>query len=1224
MGASLFRKGKGRYVLYRKHSAKNKDGSTLSFPHKFFSILFPVLFLQLFTSVWAQTVTLNVKNAPFVKVAEEISKQTKYDFSYNDRILKKARPVTLKLVKEPLTGALQKLLSEQPLSYEVRDGLIIITEKNQTVADQNAGLLSDVNGRVTNDAGVPLEAATIKVKNTNFGTRTNKNGEFIIPGKYANDILQIHLLGYADLEIGAQRARIVTLALTTADLNEVNVVVNTGYLKIDRRHLTSAVTTIRMDDIRTPGVNTIDKLLEGRVPGMIFMQNSGQVGAAPKLRIRGTSTILGNREPLWVLDGIVLTDPVNVDPQQINDLDFVNLLGNAIAGLNPDDIEQIDVLKDASATALYGAKAGNGVIVITTKKGKPGKPMISYSLSSGYTRRPRYADRGMYMMTSRERMDVSKEMVERGMHYNNITQWSGYERALQDYYEGKIPYDEFKRLSDYYANVNTDWLGLITRDAFTQNHTLNLSGGSNDIKYYSSIGYLNENGVINGENNKRYSSMLNVTADYKKFMAQIAFNGSYQVRNYTPSDLGIMNYAYNTSRTIPAYNPDGSLFYYPQTNGLLNYNYNILNERDNSNDHTDLISANIKALLKWRITKGLDVEGTFAFGISNNNRELYYTKDSYYIFKLRADQTTRWDLAPVGGELQKYETRNKSYTGRLQVNYITTLDKSGRHSLTATGGVEVKSNGYDGFNITRRGYFREMGGYFDIVPTTYTGYYQQWMSTKPALGYFNRQLTNDFAWFGTAGYSYDNRYLLNVHIRGEQSNLFGSRTNNRFLPIWAVSGRWNMKNDVLSDVAWINDLALKGSWGWQGNMLPGQSANMVIRQNLNTNPYYNETSSNIINYPNPDLKWEKTSSFNAGLEFSILKGKLSGSLAYFYKRTKDAFLDKTVSEINGVEKYVINSGTLENKGIEVALSIKAIDNASLSSSRRGFVWRIDPQLGQVLNKVLNRAINNRNNVLVDNITYDDFLNGSVQLSGKPINTFYSYKFKGLSPVDGSPIFYGAEPGLADEYNKKYSQMKREDVYLSVMSESGRREPFIQGGISNYFGWRNFGLSCNITYSLGNKIRMLKIASGYASAITYPQQNLRKEFVDRWRRPGDENYTNIPGLQATNALNIPWWNIYPASAYSFAGSVYDMYDNSDVRLVSADYVKLQSASFRYNFNEKMMRKLGFASAYVSITGTNLFTITNRLLKGQDPEQSGGSPNINLSIRPTYTGSINVSF
>ena len=1221
MNYFLFHKGKRIHVSSGGY-AKATSGSMKPVIIKFIFVLLPILALQLFTELKAQTVSLDLKNASFLVATEEISKQTKYDFSYNDRILKKTRPVTLKLIKEPLMNVLKKLFAEQPLTYEIKDRMIIIVEKNaSTTSIVNE---SPVNGRVTNESGVPLDGATIKVKGTAFSTKADKFGNFVIPAQFANSMLEIHHLGYGKLEVNAQRARTVTLNLVSSDLEEVNVVVNTGYQQIDKRKLTSAVTSIKMDSILVPGINTIDKLLEGRVPGMIFMQNSGQVGAAPKLRIRGTSTILGNREPLWVLDGIVLTDPVNVNPQQINDLDFVNLLGNAIAGLNPQDIEQIDVLKDASATALYGAKAGNGVIVITTKKGKPGKPTISYSAATTFTRRPRYSDRGMYMMNSQERMDVSKEMVERRMQYNNVTQWTGYEAALQNYYKGSIGYDEFKRLSDYYANVNTDWMGLLTQDSFSQNHNLSLSGGTNDIKYYSSIGYQNENGSIKGENGKRYSSMLNITADYKKFMAQITFNGNYSTRDYTPQDLGIMNYAYNTSRTIPAYNPDGSLFFYPRVDNTYVFNYNVLRDKENSGDRTDLISANIKALVKYRVLPQLNVEGTFAYGVSNNVRELYYTKDSYYISKLRADKSLRFDLAPVGGELQRSETRNNNYTGRLQANYVTQFGKDNKHTISASGGIEVNSNAYNGFDITRRGYFRELGGYFDIVPSSNTGYYDQFMSTKEALGSYNRQLTNQMAWYGTAGYSWSDRYILNVHIRGEQSNLFGTRSNNKFLPIWAVSGRWNVKEDLLDKVSWVNDLAMKASWGWQGNMLPGQSPYMIIKQNPSTDPYYNSTTANMVNYPNPDLKWERTSSSNLGLDFSLFGNKINGSLAYFYKKTKDAFLNKTVSEINGVQSYVINSGTLENKGIEVTFSITAINNAGLNKSRRGFVWRFDPQLGQVLNKVLNNAINNRNNVLVDQVTYSNFLDGSVQLAGKPLNTFYSYKFKGLSPVDGSPIFYGTEAEQAAAYQQKYAGMKKEDVFLEVMSESGRREPFIQGGLSNYFGWRNFGLSFNLTYSLGNKIRLMKIASGYATTSVYPQQNLRKEFVDRWRRPGDEAYTNIPGLQADNSVNQSWWQMYPATTYQLGGSAYEMYDNSDIRLVSGDYLKLQSASLRYSFAESLIHRLGLGSAYVSIAGTNLFTISSKLLKGQDPTQSGSTPNINLSVRPTYSGSINISF
>jgi hypothetical protein len=621
---------------------------------------------------------------------------------------------------------------------------------------------------------------------------------------------------------------------------------------------------------------------------------------------------------------------------------------------------------------------------------------------------------------------------------------------------------------------------------------------------------------------------------------------------------------------------------------------------------------------------GLDVDGTFAYNASSNNREVYHTKDSYYIYQLRGNRDPRFDLAPVGGELQRNETHNNGYTARVQANYTTSFGKDDKHSINASAGMEAISSEYKGFNITRRGYFPEMGGYFDVVPTTNTGYYQQWMAKIEALGSYNRQLTNTLAWYGTTGYSWNNRYMVNVHIRGEQSNLFGARANNRFLPIWAVSGRWNMKDDLVKNVSWVNDLAMRASWGWQGNMLPGQSANMVIQQKSTSDLYYNTQSSSIVNFPNPDLKWERTSSSNVAMDFSLFGNKISGSLGYFYKKTEDAFLDKTVSEINGLEKYVINSGTLENKGIEVSLSIRAIDNVGAKGSKRGFTWHFDPQLGQVLNKVLNRTINNRNNVLVDNLDYTNFLAGTVQLAGKPLNTFYSYKFKGLSPVDGSPIFYGTEAEQAAAYQKKYGSMKAEDVFLEVMSESGRREPFIQGGLSNYFGWRNFGLSFNLTYSLGNKIRLMKIASGYGTAIAYPQQNLRKEFVDRWRRPGDEAYTNIPGLQADNNLNIPWWSQSAASAYRFGGSIYDMYDNSDIRLVSGDYLKLQSTSFRYNFADKLVKKLGLSSAYVSVTGTNLFIISSKLLKGQDPTQSGSTPNVNLSLTPTYSGSINVSF
>jgi len=278
-------------------------------------------------------------------------------------------------------------------------------------------------------------------------------------------------------------------------------------------------------------------------------------------------------------------------------------------------------------------------------------------------------------------------------------------------------------------------------------------------------------------------------------------------------------------------------------------------------------------------------------------------------------------------------------------------------------------------------------------------------------------------------------------------------------------------------------------------------------------------------------------------------------------------------------------------------------------------------LGEVVNKLVNKAISNDNNLLENEVTYSDLLNGTAKISGQSLGTFYSYKFKGLSSEDGSPIFYDAESANSAALALKYASMNKQDVYLTVMTESGQREPTIQGGISNYFAYRNLALTFNLTYSLGNKIRLLKLVSGYSTNTPYPQDNMRREFVDRWRKPGDELFTTIPGLKANNDYTSSWWD---GTSYAFAQNIYDMYDNSDLRVVSGDYLKLQSLSLHYSFDESLCKKIGLKTATLNFSGTNLFTIANKSLKGQDPTQSGTTSSINLSVRPTYSCTLNVSF
>ena len=346
------------------------------------------------------------------------------------------------------------------------------------------------------------------------------------------------------------------------DLTEVEEVVVTGYQNIDKRHLTSAVSSVKASDILTPGMTSIDQALEGRIPELVLMSNSGEVGATPRIRVRGTSTLLGNREPLWVLDGFIMHDPVNVSNDDLNNPDYINIIGNAIAGINPQDIERIDVLKDASATALYGTRAANGVIVVTTKKGAIGPARFSYNHSSKYTRRPRYTDRNINLMNSQQRVQFGKELSDLHYQFPSDMTMVGYEGALNSYYKGLSTYDEFVENVKWYETVNTDWFDILTRDTYSHDHTFGVSGGNNDIRYYVSVGYNRENGVSKTTYTDRYTARVNLDMTFSKMIkANFSMNGNVQKKNHLMSEIDAMDYAYNTTRALPCFNPDGSLYY---------------------------------------------------------------------------------------------------------------------------------------------------------------------------------------------------------------------------------------------------------------------------------------------------------------------------------------------------------------------------------------------------------------------------------------------------------------------------------------------------------------------------------------------------------------------------------------------------------------------------------------------------------------------------------------
>ena len=348
-------------------------------------------------------------------------------------------------------------------------------------------------------------------------------------------------LGMKDQQWNGKRGTWALVLMRDAS-KTIDEVVVTGYQQLDRRNLTSSVVSKSMDELMRGGVSDVSKMLEGQIPDLVATSASGEINATNKIRIRGTSTLIGNREPLWVLDGVILTDPISLTSDVLNDPDYVNRIGNAIAGINPQDIKRIDVLKDAAATALYGTRAANGVIVVTTKSGREGKPIVSYTTQLTLRKRPYYTDSKINLMNSAERIEFSQYLTDRHFSFPSNMPKTGYEYALKQYYTGQLTHEEFLNEIDILAAQNTDWFKLLTHNSFSQDHSASISGGSDKVRYYTSIGYTDQDDVINNTKNRRYTAMDKIDMTLSsKLQFQVNLNGYLNDRDYSAGDVNLIN-----------------------------------------------------------------------------------------------------------------------------------------------------------------------------------------------------------------------------------------------------------------------------------------------------------------------------------------------------------------------------------------------------------------------------------------------------------------------------------------------------------------------------------------------------------------------------------------------------------------------------------------------------------------------------------------------------------
>lgn len=1152
----------------------------------------------------SQVITLNLKHVSVIEIIREIQKVSNYHFLYQTDELKTLPKRDYKVTNTSINGALDELVSNTNLSYRIDKDMILIKMNHQ----QKKTYQHHISGVVLDEEGNYLPGVSIKIGNTSQGTTTDSKGHFIInePDSNGKTILHFSYIGMIPQAIAYTGKEIkVTMHEDSKMIDEVVV---TGYQTLNRRESASAISTIHASDIMIQGMNSIDQMMQGTIPGLAVMNTSGEPSATPKIRIRGNATINGNKSPVWVVDGVILEQNVPFTASDINSEDAEYLIGNAISGINPQDIETITVLKDASATAIYGVKAANGVIVVTTKKGKAGRPLVTYNGNITLNSRPSYDN--FKLMNSQERVQFSKSLVDSGINFGSTPYGPSYEGAYEELISKKITLDEFKEKVNTLQTQNTDWFKHLFSNSITHTHNVNISGGTDKIKYYMSAGYYDVEGSARSASSKKFTTLAKITADINKHINLLAkINFSTTSNKGYGSSIDPFTYAYNRSRTIPLYNSDGSLYYshIEVSSSSLGSNpvgFNILNELDNTGKSSKLEDYNALLQLNIKIIQDLKYEGTFSYYNSNTSTRDWATANSYTIGVIRGYDYGAYDAydnaywkspLPYGGRLSQSNIRKSGYTIRNQINFNKIIfDK---HHINIIGGIEARRNQYKGVSQTGYGWVPEFGEQFNPVMTeSYIANYAENRATDPIN---TNSFTQVASFYGLASYEYSDLYIFSANIRSDGSNKFGSNPKYRWLPTYSFAIKWNLMNEpFMKAYKWIDNLAFRGSYGLQGNINVDDSPYLIVTTGTRDN-VLGLPISNIKRLPNPDLRWEKTHSWDAAIDFSFFNERIRGGIDFYGKKTKDLIMTKTVASSNGRTSLYYNAGKMDNKGYEGFINFGIIKNKEWS-------WRFGVNFSC-----------NKNNItyanpedLSENEIINKMLSGTLAVEGSALGSLYSYHFAGINQDIGYPMFYTKSGKLSILGTKPDMELVK----------TGTIFPKLTGGFDTQINYKNFSLSMDFTYSFGSKSRLPEY---YTNNTIDPLSNLSQDWLKCWKQSGDETIYPAPynSLLLNNYFATESGSLYNTYDSNVSNRVrpYSMYNYSDIRVAKMDFIKMKMLALSYNFPRKYLESINISQLLLRFQVTNLFTIANKKWNGLDPETR-----TNIPSTPTYSFSVNVSF
>lgn len=1186
---------------------------------KLLTIFLTIVLLQVSASGTSQTVTYSSKQAKLKQVFAAIEKQTGYVFFYDADLLKEVKWVKLDVKDMPLPQALDLLFKDIPFTWVQTSKTITITRKipvaNDTKTDNAALVLIDVRGKVVNESGEPVIAATIIGKTSRQIVISNDNGEFVMKGIEGTEVLIISGVNILTTEFPVKGRTQLHIIVKNKIVQQggITITVNNGYQQISKERAAGSFAVITSKELeKMPAANLLHRI-EGLVTGVQPRITAGDnsfvysglvqgINSSTRtvgnndydINIRGNSTLNGEKMPLIVVDGF----PTEVD----------------IKSLNPADIEQITFLKDAAASSIWGTRASNGVIVIETKKGRLKQaPVVNYSTNLTIYGKPRLDY--LPLLNSAQQINYDQELVNKNIYpYNPLTSAASSKFYVSDGMDltykvraGLIDSATYKTAIGNLAAIDgyAQYSRYLLQPASSMDHNISVSGGSDFHTYFFSASYAKEIPTSIGNKGERFTVTANQSFKIlKKATLSIGFRSA--IFNYQNNGIGVSALAASARAYLPynqVYDVNGNKKYYSysyyagrtdtlqRNRGYMNWGYNYEDELNSTSRITKDQNYSGNVSLNIPIMKGLSINGQLMgekfYQISRTD----YSPESYYVRDL-VNTATSVNYAtgvltygiPKGGILQQSFANNTNYSARVQAVYNGVIKTN--HQLNVVAGSEIRQTLQTQTVPTTQYGYNSQTGIAQSILASYVNVNGQTVTTSSISSGSQQDKRRRFlSYYGNAAYTFLNRYSFTGSVRYDDYNNFGLDRKYRATPLWSTGIKWDITKEDFMHVKWLNSLSLRTTYGYNGNLsldaAPFTTISLSSSSFLTGLPY-----ATIISPANPELRWEKTGVLNIGVDYAVLNRRLSGTVEWFRKKGVDLMYNFPIDPTFGVSTLTRNTSTITGNGWEAAVNGVIIEN-------KAFSWSSTLTFTYSANKITDSRFQ-------PNSSFFSSLSGGA-VKGYPTTALWAYRFAGLDAT-GMAQIYGNDKTtkLAPNVNP---------TALSAMYYAGTTVAPYYGGFMNSFGYKNFSFYALVSYSFGSVFRKPTVSSYPSSRLVNVPFDLNKDIDLRWRKAGDELTTNVPGI---------------AGAYATTSLFRYMY--SDINILSGDYIRLREVALSYELPKLLTEKIKTKSVKVSATVRNPGLLWTKNKEHIDPDFPPILSGTQVKLPPSaaYTFSLNVNF